>query len=84
MSEFFKKDRRETMFLKNGPLFFVDRFFPKNQTGTPMKQSGFYLFPEVELYGVALRSFEFTKEIVSSKFGNFFETVREHTEIERE
>ncbi|EKR91040.1 hypothetical protein [Leptospira santarosai] len=49
-----------------------------------MKQSGFYLFPEVELYGVALRSFEFTKEIVSSKFGNFFETVREHTEIERE
>ncbi|EKO79905.1 MULTISPECIES: hypothetical protein [Leptospira] len=49
-----------------------------------MKQSGFYLFPEVELYGVALRSFEFTKEIVFSKFGNFFETVREHTEIERE
>ncbi|EMO31142.1 hypothetical protein LEP1GSC175_0178 [Leptospira santarosai str. HAI821] len=62
----------------------IDRFFQRNQTGTPMKQSGFYLFPEVELYGVALRSFEFTKEIIFSKFGNFFETVREHTEIERE
>lgn len=24
MSEFFKKDRREMMFLKNDPLFFVD------------------------------------------------------------
>ncbi|EMM87452.1 hypothetical protein LEP1GSC039_0920 [Leptospira santarosai str. 2000027870] len=33
----------------------IDRFFQRNQTGTPMKQSGFYLFPEVELYG-GLRS----------------------------
>ncbi|EMO58670.1 hypothetical protein LEP1GSC161_4075 [Leptospira santarosai str. CBC1416] len=72
-------EKRSVIFCRS-----IDRFFPKNQTGTPMKQSGFYLFPEVELYGVALRSFEFTKEIVSSKFGNFFETVREHTEIERE